>query len=475
MKKTTIIIVLLVFINSFGQVRKPVAGSWSIGAGISNSITHGDLRTRFSLNNNKNGLFNLGGYSYIDKMFTPAFGLELKGRYTNMSGSASKFSYYKEFLNPLGLNLKKLRFESTSYSVELNTIFNISSFRAVPYPSKERKWNFATYAGIGWHTYKPITYNIETNDLILDLANNSQNSNQYPNSIYFMLATSFKYKLSTNLDIELRQDFNVNEEDDLDGARSFKNNFDLFFNTNIGIVYKLNKEDTDNYIWLDNTPISTVTEDNKSEFTDSDKDGVIDQFDQEANTEEGALVYGNGVTIDSDKDGIPDHKDKCPLKHAKTTDGCPTDIDGDGILDDRDLCPNIAGTKLNLGCPEKTEIAEEIHVKNIEILSVDPIFFDSNQHYIKKNFNTILSKTAITMAQIPDLMIVLEGHADVGGSSSYNLALSNKRINAVINALIVRGVPKERISTKGFGEKNPTFENIKFSSFNRRVDLILTK
>ncbi|HIP48105.1 MAG TPA: OmpA family protein [Lutibacter sp.] len=468
MKNVFLIILLFVFISSFGQNKG--VGSWSVGAGISNSITHGDLRTGFKLDAVKNNIINLGSYAYIDKMFTPAFGFELKGRYTKMSGGAFELSKYPESFS--GLTLNQLRFESTAFSVELNTILNLSSLRANPFSTKARKWNFATYAGIGWHQYDPILYNIATDLPLADVDTNSTSSDGHFNSIYFTAATSLKYKLSTNIDIELRQDFNVDEDDNIDGARSNKKDLDFFFNTSLGIVFKLNPPKNNNYIWIDEPiQIKDSIKEPKFILLDSDNDGVIDQFDKEPNTEKGAFVYGNGVTIDTDKDGVPDHKDKCPLRHAKTKEGCPKDIDGDGIEDDLDLCPNVAGAKTNMGCPDVTSSSDS----STTVISFEPIFFDINSFVIKKEFDQMLRKTVLVLAQNPDFMLVLEGHADVRGGNTYNQSLSEKRVNAVKETLISRGVEAERISTKGFGEINPSFNNIKFSLYNRRVDLILTK
>jgi outer membrane protein OmpA-like peptidoglycan-associated protein len=85
------------------------------------------------------------------------------------------------------------------------------------------------------------------------------------------------------------------------------------------------------------------------QLIDSDNDGVIDQFDKDPNTPAGALVYGNGIPIDSDRDGLPDYKDECPLKAGPVEkNGCPdaptemdwNDSDGDGVVNQFDKEPN---------------------------------------------------------------------------------------------------------------------------------------
>ena len=65
------------------------------------------------------------------------------------------------------------------------------------------------------------------------------------------------------------------------------------------------------------------------------------------------------VEIDSDNDGIPDSRDKCPtlaedIDGYEDDDGCPEiDSDGDGIPDAIDKCPDLPGPKTNSGCPTK--------------------------------------------------------------------------------------------------------------------------
>ena len=88
-----------------------------------------------------------------------------------------------------------------------------------------------------------------------------------------------------------------------------------------------------------------------SETRDSDGDGVPDVRDkcpsQQASTADGCPPR------DGDGDGVPDDKDKCPGKAARTADGCPPkDSDGDGVPDDKDGCPDKAARTAD-GCPVK--------------------------------------------------------------------------------------------------------------------------
>ena len=89
---------------------------------------------------------------------------------------------------------------------------------------------------------------------------------------------------------------------------------------------------------------------------DSDGDGVPDSKDKCPNTPKGCKVDEVGCPIDSDGDGVCDGLDKCPdtPKGCKVdADGCPIDSDKDGVCDGLDRCPDTpAGVKVDAkGCP----------------------------------------------------------------------------------------------------------------------------
>jgi len=76
---------------------------------------------------------------------------------------------------------------------------------------------------------------------------------------------------------------------------------------------------------------------------DADGDGVLDGLDSCPSTPKGATVNQYGCPSDTDKDGVFDGLDQCPdtPAGAKVDDkGCPMDSDGDGVFDGLDQCPN---------------------------------------------------------------------------------------------------------------------------------------
>ncbi len=67
----------------------------------------------------------------------------------------------------------------------------------------------------------------------------------------------------------------------------------------------------------------------------------------------------------------------------------------------------------------------------------------------------------------------LEGHADERGTREYNMALGERRANAVANYLVVNGIPRYRIESVSYGEERPVGFGHDDSSWsqNRRVEI----
>lgn len=299
---------LLLFLLSFltkGISQNALKESLFFGVGMSNFIMNGDLK--FS-----NSLINTGGYLYISKMVSPELGFELRYSFSDISGKGNDPNY------SIGnTTLNNLYFKGESIGGELNIIYNLSNLFNI-HNVENRRFNYSTLLGMGIHQYNSKLYNSTTNELIADFGNGPSN-NGTTGSLFYTLGLNVKYKLTEKIDIELRQNFNINEEDHLDAVVSNKSSLDYYFKTNVGVVFNLNRVNTKSFTWNDYT--DTIQE-KKLDLTDSDNDGVIDQFDIEENTPEGAEVYGNGVAIDADKDGVIDFYDKCHLEYAKTKTGC---------------------------------------------------------------------------------------------------------------------------------------------------------
>ncbi len=95
----------------------------------------------------------------------------------------------------------------------------------------------------------------------------------------------------------------------------------------------------------------------KKAIVDSDADGVPDDKDR-CPQQLGDMENQGCPLSDSDHDGVPDNVDRCPnLAGTRERQGCPVpDADHDGIDDQNDKCPNRAGPRENQGCPRPTPV-----------------------------------------------------------------------------------------------------------------------
>ncbi len=94
--------------------------------------------------------------------------------------------------------------------------------------------------------------------------------------------------------------------------------------------------------------------------------------------------------------------------------------------------------------------------------------FNFNSFTLKAGAYPELDRVARILNQYPQTRIRVEGHTDSRGTAEYNMKLSQRRAEAVANALIQRGVDPVRITTIGFGESQPVSSD---ASANRRVEI----
>jgi outer membrane protein OmpA-like peptidoglycan-associated protein len=448
------------------------SNSWAVGAGFSNFIMHGDLRSIGS--GDDTNYLNFGAFAFVDKMFNPLLGLEFKLSYSKISGGAQYFSTtdeYKVLYTNNTVLQDNMYFEGTAYGAELNLIFSFTNL----YQTSASKWHAAGYFGVGYHLYDSALFERDLtgatpDKLLVDFGHNpARNSVNQASSIYLSGQFGLKRRISKRVDIEFRTGMYFNYEDHLDAAISRKQDWETFFVSSLGVVVKIGKKKVFT-IWGDDSGKG-----DSFKIIDTDKDGVMDQLDIDPNTPAGVMVYGNGKPVDSDKDGLPDYKDKCPLKYGPiSNEGCPLNIDsdGDGIMDGEDLCPNTPGVIENRGCPKQVVEKSENVTQQIGLLAAS-IYFDTNSDKIKSISFATIDKIINLMKKIPNVKFVIEGHTDDRNSDRYNLYLSQRRAASVRKYMVKQGIVTERLQSKGYGESRPKFSNSNAGGrqLNRRVEI----
>ena len=110
----------------------------------------------------------------------------------------------------------------------------------------------------------------------------------------------------------------------------------------------------------------------------------------------------------------------------------------------------------------------------VEMRLPEAPLFDVDESSIRKNESPMLDRAAQVLKRSMR-PILIEGHTDNDGSFAYNRALSAARAEAVAKALIARGVPAERITTKGMAYLRPIASNDTRAgrASNRRVEILV--
>ena len=134
---------------------------------------------------------------------------------------------------------------------------------------------------------------------------------------------------------------------------------------------------------------------------------------------------------------------------------------------------------------EKIEkiIAQEkdvVKVKDKLIIKTDPIYFDYNLWYIRKDSKATLKRVIELMNKYPDMILEIGSHTDMRGNDRYNANLSERRAESTKEFLVDLGIAENRIIARGYGESEPVVDCKTESScteeqheLNRRSEFVI--
>jgi len=145
-----------------------------------------------------------------------------------------------------------------------------------------------------------------------------------------------------------------------------------------------------------------------------------------------------------------------------------------------------SGTKLNeatgagaanTGGAQATAISpgavDELSIPNGP-LSRRSIYFDFDSYTVKSDYQPLLDAHARYLRSHPNHHVLIQGNTDERGSSEYNLALGQKRSEAVLRDLETLGVPDSQLEAVSFGKEKPVALGHDEAAWaqNRRADLV---
>ena len=93
--------------------------------------------------------------------------------------------------------------------------------------------------------------------------------------------------------------------------------------------------------------------------------------------------------------------------------------------------------------------------QDLEASAGDRVFFAFDRSDISPEAQQTLTRQAEWLRRYPNVTVTIEGHCDERGTREYNLALGERRAQAVKNVLVALGIPASRISTISYGKERP--------------------
>jgi len=102
------------------------------------------------------------------------------------------------------------------------------------------------------------------------------------------------------------------------------------------------------------------------------------------------------------------------------------------------------------------------------------VYFDFDSYVVKDEFRPVVEANAKVLTTQPTRKMAVQGHTDDRGSSEYNLALGQRRAEAVVKSLTLMGVKPSQLEATSFGKERPAVqgENEEAWAKNRRAELM---
>mgnify|MGYP002413155966 CR=1 FL=1 len=125
--------------------------------------------------------------------------------------------------------------------------------------------------------------------------------------------------------------------------------------------------------------------------------------------------------------------------------------------------------------PVENLTAEEVKKQVIdELRKRHVVYFGFDQQAVTAEYGELLQDHANFLIDNPSVKVLIEGHADERGTPGYNIALGDRRADAVVKYLNNLGVSSSQISTVSYGEEKPVNTSHTQAAFsqNRRAVLV---
>ena len=155
--------------------------------------------------------------------------------------------------------------------------------------------------------------------------------------------------------------------------------------------------------------------------------------------------------------------------------GCAsTKLDKPAEVEKKDVTTQKTTTDTTPGTGASTVTTTDLSGQNTAPPTMDRvIYFDFDSYAVKDEFRPIVESHAKMLKANSGAKEVAEGHTDERGGSEYNLALGQKRAEAVVQQMKVLGVGDSQLEAVSYGKERPAVDGHDESAWatNRRVEL----
>jgi len=140
--------------------------------------------------------------------------------------------------------------------------------------------------------------------------------------------------------------------------------------------------------------------------------------------------------------------------------------------------PNTTSTNVSMTGPGESSVAsvnagQSSGTESGPVGVARVVYFDFDSYVIKPEFQSVIDAHARYLKDTSGNMLMIEGHTDDRGGREYNLALGQRRAEAVRRSLGLLGVPDSRMEAVSFGKEKPAVQGYTEEAHaqNRRAEL----
>src|SRR6188768_1999258 len=130
---------------------------------------------------------------------------------------------------------------------------------------------------------------------------------------------------------------------------------------------------------------------------------------------------------------------------------------------------NTAGSSQTRVAPVDVTGTSNVNYSNLPRI----VYFDFDSYVVKDDYRPVIEANAKALTTNRKMKMAVEGHTDDRGSSEYNLALGQRRAEAVVKSLTLLGADQVQLEAVSFGKERPAVqgENEEAWAKNRRAEL----